>query len=87
MSNTKERRLLKNMYKIVDRRITFEEERVTVYDLQHNDGTIFENVSANRTEAERLAEYLSEKDVSPINLADVLADGIDNEIGFDIYCN
>ncbi len=87
MSNTKERGLLKNMYKIVDRRITFEGERVTVYDLQHNDGTIFENVSANRTEAERLAEYLSEKDVSPINLADVLADGIDNEIGFDIYCN
>jgi hypothetical protein len=87
MSNTKERGLLKNMYKIVDRRITFEEERVTVYDLQHNDGTIFENVSANRMEAERLAEYLSEKDVSPINLADVLVDGIDNEIGFDIYCN
>lgn len=62
------------MYNVIKKKIKLEGEEITVYGLQHKDGTKIENVSPDREKVERLAEYYTKMDVSPINLKDVIFD-------------
>lgn len=72
------------MYNVIKTNIISEGEEKAVYGLKHEDGTIVENVSANETVAERLAEFFSEQGLASYQLEDVLSDMIDTENGLEI---
>lgn len=69
------------MYSIIETRIISEEKEVTVYGLRHTDGTVIEDVSANKDEVECLAKYYTKMNVSPWNLDEVVPDMIDTPEG------
>lgn len=74
------------MYKVIESKIELEgEERtVTVYGLQHEDGTEMKNISPNKTEAERLAEYCTKNNVSSWSLEEIVSDMLDTLKGLEI---
>lgn len=74
------------MYEVIKTKIILEGEtqKKTTYGLRHDDGTVFEDVSANREEAERLARYFTEQGLAPYQLKDVLTDMIDTGNGFEM---
>ena len=60
-----------------------EREEVT-FGLRHTDGTVVEDVSPNRVEAERLAKYYTKMKVSQWNLEEIISDILDTEMGLSL---
>lgn len=71
------------MYKVLESKIELEGKEEIVYSLQHEDGTTINNVSPNRAEAERLADYYTKAGLSPIHLKEVVSDMIDTPDGLN----
>lgn len=71
------------MYTVIESKIELEGKVESVYGLQHADGTRIDNVSPNRAEAERLAEYYTKMKLSPWNLEEVVPDMLDTPEGID----
>lgn len=72
------------MYKVIETKIISEGEKTVTYGLQHTDGTAIEDVSLNRAEAERLAEYFTQQNVKSADLVNTLRVMIDREQGLEI---
>ena len=71
------------MYKVIESRVIVDEREEVTYGLRHTDGTVVEDVSPNREEAERLAAYFNKKGVSSWNLEEIACDEIDKTNGYD----
>lgn len=71
------------MYEVIKSRVMVDEWEEVTYGLQHTDGTVVEDVSPNREEAERLAAYLNKQGVSSWNLEEIAIDEIDKTNGYD----
>lgn len=67
---------------MIERKIIIEGEKKIVYGLQHEDGTVMENVSGNKKEVERMAERFTEMELAPCQLNDVLTDMVDTPEGY-----
>lgn len=70
------------VYKVIERQIAIEGEKKTVYGLRHEDGTVIEDVSGNKKEVDRMAEWFSEMELSSYQLNDVLTDIVDTPNGY-----
>ncbi len=73
------------MYNVIETKIIAEGEEVIVYGLSHEDGTVMTNVTANKKEAEYLAEYFNKENLASYQLEDVVHDMADSEKSFDRY--
>lgn len=71
------------MYEVIESRVMVDEREEVTYGLRHTDGTVVEDVSPNREEAERLAAYFNKKGVSSWNLEEIACDEIDKTNGYD----
>lgn len=71
------------MYKVLESKIELEGKEEIVYDLQHEDGTTVKNVSPNKAEAERLADYYTKAGLSSIHLKEAVSDMIDTPEGLN----
>lgn len=71
------------MYEVIESRVMVDEREEVTYSLRHTDGTVVEDVSPNRAEAERLAAYFNERGVSSWNLEEIAIDEIDKTNGYD----
>lgn len=72
------------MYNVIETKITIEGKEELVYGLSHEDGTAVENVTANKNEAEHLAQYFTKENLASYQLEDVVHDMTDSENSFDL---
>ena len=72
------------MYTVIETKVMVDEKEGVTYGIRHDDGTVKNDVSPNREEAERLAAYFNEHNLAPYQLDDVIADMSDSNQGYDI---
>jgi hypothetical protein len=73
----------KRMYEVIESKVIVDEREEVTYSIRHDDGTVVEDVSPNREEAERLAAYFNKREVSSWNLGEIAIDEIDKTNGYD----
>ena len=73
------------MYEVIESRVMVDEREEVTYSLRHTDGTVVEDVSPNRVEAERLSKYYTKMKVSPWNLEEIISDILDTEMGLEEF--
>lgn len=64
------------MYKITEEKIFVDGAEATVYGILHDDGTCVHDVSADKSEAEHMADLFNEQGLSSCQLRDVITDMI-----------
>ena len=71
------------MYEVIESKVIVDEREEVTYSIRHDDGTVVEDVSPNREEAERLAAYFNKREVSSWKLGEIALDEIDKTNGYD----